>query len=156
MRAARLSGMHVVPTKTDELRSAVADAAADHARLLSVVRGVEQLVESSVYPPSGDVARKLYDLAMQFSDHVQHEERSALYTWIPQRFANLRDEVERERRQHAPLVASLHGLAEEAEHALDVRLPTELSVRIRAAIARLRAHEANESSLLQRAARQVS
>jgi hypothetical protein len=134
--------------RTEFIRRALDDSSADHAELLAVVRGIESMVESSITAASGDVARQLTKAAGQLAQHAGREETALLYTWIPTEFPALRDDVERHRREHGPLCATLRRLADAAEAASDVSFGTVLGLRIREAVAEIRQHEAAETRLL--------
>jgi hypothetical protein len=135
----------------DRLRRLMKHSAEDHRQLLAQLRALETILECHPQPATGDVARKLAELAAAFAAHVPPEEKSDLYNWLPANFADLADELGRCREQHAPLLMSLDQLTTKAESAISAELDTELSVQIRSMVAALRQHEAAESSVLQRA-----
>lgn len=121
----------------------------EHRELLASVRGVESIVETSTAPASGDVARRLEELAEQFAKHTEQEEQTPLYRDYPAQYPDHRADLQTLRGDHAAIGAVLRELATEAAHAKDVSLETELSTRIRAALAELRRHEAAEASIVQ-------
>jgi hypothetical protein len=144
------------PSQTEaRLRQLMSESTEEHRELLAMLRSIETIVEGQPHPATGDLARKLAELAQAFEAHLLPEEESALYTWLPTNFAGLTDELDHCKQQHAPLLATLHQLAQRAEHAESAELDSELSVHIRTAIASLRQHEAAESGLLQRALTQM-
>ena len=121
----------------------------EHRDLLALVRGVEAIVESTAAPASGDVARRLEELATLFAQHTEKEEQTPLYRDYPQQHPDHREALETLRGDHAALGGMLRELATEAAHATDVGLETELSTRIRTTLAELRRHEAAEASIVQ-------
>jgi Hemerythrin HHE cation binding domain len=137
------------------LQQLATHSADEHRSLLAMLRAVETLVEAQPHPATGDLARKLAELARTFEAHVDPEEESALYQWMPATFTELDEELRECRDQHGPLVIALEQLARKAESATSVELDSELSVQIRSVVASLRHHEAAESSLLQRALHQL-
>jgi hypothetical protein len=118
-----------------------------HRTLLADARGVESLVESEL-AATGDAARRLRRLEEDFTAHVLEEERSRLYTEVPQSHPDLAPRIETLASQHAPILAELRSLARACDHATSLPFDSELSVRIRRMIAELRAHEAAEAALL--------
>jgi hypothetical protein len=129
----------------------IRQTAREHGELLAKARAIETMIEGPTGPAAGDVARKLRALGEYLAAHIAEEEESALYTWIPEAYPELRADVERHRLEHGPLVIALRQLAEEAESAADVGMESDMGMRIRATLASLRQHEAGESSVLQRA-----
>lgn len=121
----------------------------EHRDLLATLRGVETIVETSPAPASGDVARRLEQLAEQFARHTEQEEQTPLYRDYPGQYPSLRGTLEGLRQDHGTLDQELRALAAEAARATSVGLETTLSTRIRAALAQLRRHEAAEASVVQ-------
>lgn len=121
--------------------------ASEHRRLLGALRALEVMTEAEYRPAMGDVERRITELAEAFAEHVRGEETSDLYTWLPQRFPDLRRDVERLREEHRPLLGSLRELAEATRRVPALDLTSPFSVRIRALIAAIRRHEVEESSL---------
>jgi hypothetical protein len=118
----------------------------EHRTLLAAIRGVEGMVERE-RAPTGDVARRIRELADLFAAHVEEEEKSPLYTEYPARFPSLKlDEL---KAQHGPILAALRAAADESEHAIDLTLDSPLSIKIRGAIADVRTHEAKEAAAVQ-------
>jgi hypothetical protein len=121
----------------------------EHGELLAAVRGVEAFVESAPRA-TGDIARRLDELATLLHAHVVDEEKSALYLEYPQLYPSLGDELRRLRASHEPLIASLRELARACSSATALDLDAPLSIRIRTAIASLRQHEAAEADAIRR------
>jgi hypothetical protein len=121
----------------------------DHRELLAAARSVEAMVDSESRA-TGDVARRIEELAGLLRDHITDEEASPLYREYPQRHPGVREELERLKAAHAPLVEELAELARACDGAADLELDSPLSIRIRAAIASLRAHEAAEADVIQK------
>lgn len=131
-----------------DIKRAIEQSTREHAQVLASARGIEALVEASVSPAPGDVARQLRSFGDQLSAHFAEEEQEALYSWVADECPWLALDIERTRQQHPRLVVSFRQLATEAGSAHEVGFATELGVRIRAAIASFRKHEADESRLL--------
>ena len=119
---------------------------AEHRALLASIRGVEALVERET-TSTGDLARRLAELAEVFATHAAQEERSALYSEFPSRYPALH--LDALAAEHAGLIETLREVATACESALELRLDSPLSIRIRAAIADLRSHEAREAAAVQ-------
>jgi hypothetical protein len=148
--------MSTLDIREQGIQRTIFETAAEHAELLARARAVEQLIETTHYPPPGDVARKLRALADYLATHIAEEEESALYTTIPNIHPELRKELENRKGEHGPLLVAVRQLAADADQAHDVSMASALGTRIRSAIAALRQHEAGESSLLHRARHQTS
>lgn len=121
----------------------------EHRDLLSMVRGVEAILESPAAPAPGDVARRIEDLAEHFASHAEQEERSPLYRDFPQAYPDHRQTLEALQRDHTKIVGELRELAKTVETAPAVGLETKLSTRVRAVVAEIRRHEASEASIVQ-------
>lgn len=133
-------------TQERSLRLVEATASA-HRELLGAVRALEVLTEAEVSPALGDVERRITDLANVFVEHMRQEEASDLFSWLPERFPDMRRDVERLREEHRVLLASIRELADATRRVPEFDLTSPFSVRIRALIAAIRRHEAEESSL---------
>jgi hypothetical protein len=119
----------------------------DHRELLAAVRGVEAMVDSASRA-TGDVARRIDELVALLQAHVADEEASPLYRECPQRYPQLRARLESLEAAHAPLLDELRALVGACDAASQLELDSPLSIRIRTAIASLRAHEAAEAAVL--------
>ena len=138
------------PAEEQWIARTIKQATNEHSELLAQTRAIENLVEGMHYPPPGDVARKLRGLAEHLAAHIDEEEKSPFYTTVPEKVPELRDEIERRRLEHVPLMISLRQLADDADHAHDASMASPLGTRIRSAVAAIRQHEAGESSILHR------
>ncbi len=121
----------------------------EHRNLLSTVRGVEAIVEAPTAPATGDVARRLDELAQLFESHAEQEERTSLYREFPRAHPEHAATLEELQREHAVLVRELRVLTELTEHAPSLGLETPLNIRIRTALAQVRRHEAAEAAVVQ-------
>ena len=118
-----------------------------HRPLLGALRGLETMLEPSP-PAQGDLERKLNALADILEAHVQEEESGDLYRWVPATFGETKEALDDLRGEHASLVETVRQLAVATRGAETVRPSTDLSIRIRTAIADIRQHEARESAVL--------
>jgi hemerythrin HHE cation binding domain-containing protein len=138
------------PASEHWIARTIKQTADEHSELLAKTRAIESLVEGMHYPPPGDVARKLRALAEHLAAHIDEEEKSPLYTTVPEKVPELRDEIALRRGEHVPLMIALRQLTVEAERAHDASMASALGMRIRSAVAAVRQHEAGESSILHR------
>lgn len=124
------------------------ELARQHAPLLSVLRGLETMLEPSP-PAQGDLERRLNGVADTLEAHIKEEEAGDFFHWLPETFEAAKGEIDTLRKEHSPFVESLRQLAVDTRGAETVLTSTDLSVRIRALVADVRRHEAREPALLQ-------
>jgi hypothetical protein len=132
--------------QVDEVSRAMME---DHGELLGAIRAVEAMVDSASRA-TGDVARRLHDLAELWEAHVVEEEAAPLYTEYAERYAPVAGELTRLKASHPVMLGELRSLARACDSAETLELDSPLSIRIRTAIATLRQHEASEAAAIQR------
>ena len=135
--------------KMDRIRRVQEELARQDAPLLSALRGLEAMIESSP-PAQGDLERRLNRVADTFEVHIAEEEAGDLFRWVSENFGEVKEDLESLRQEHVGLLQTLRQLAIDTRGAKTVRTDTDLSVRIRKAIAETREHEACESAALQK------
>lgn len=134
--------------KAARLNRTIETLAEQHRPLVSVLRGLETMLEASP-PAQGDLERRLNRVAETLEAHIAEEESGDLIRWVPEAFEEARGELETLQKEHSPFVEAIRQLAADTRGAEAVQMSTQLSVRIRSLIADIRQHEARELALLQ-------
>jgi hypothetical protein len=142
---------------TDERVKRLLDSVVEeHGGLLASLRGLEALIEPRTPPPSGDVHRRVEALRKRFESHIDDEETSDLYAWLPAAYPSVKAEADRLKAEHEDLIRELREASDETSHAesvetLSIDLSSPLSVKLRSLIVRLRQHEVAETELIRKA-----
>ena len=134
--------------RKERVRRLQEELAHQHGPLLSVLRGLESMLESSP-PAQGDLEQRLNRVADTLEAHIAEEEAGDLFRWVPETFDEVKAELDTLRAEHSPLLQTLRQLAIDTRGAETVHTSTDLSIRIRTVVADLRQHEARELAVLQ-------
>jgi hypothetical protein len=134
---------------SERLKRLIDQMGNEHRSVLGELRGLEVMLETSP-PAQGDLERRLDRIASELEREFIEEEAGDLFIWLPLSHPEVSDEVSLLREQHGGMIADFRQLAMATRGAEEIRLGTELSIRIRAAIAKVREHEAQELLLVNR------
>jgi AraC-like DNA-binding protein len=120
-----------------------------HAALLYDLQILEQVLQSSGGPRLSELRSKLAAIQTHITTHFDYEEQSGWANSVLMQQPRLEHAVESLLQEHRELVAGLETLLEEAV-GHDV-LPAGFGGKVLRWIQRVRAHEARENDLLERA-----
>jgi len=120
-----------------------------HAALLHDLQTLEQMLRSGGGPGVRELRSRLAAIHTHITNHFGYEEQSGWANPVLMQQPRLEHAVESLLQEHRELVAGLETLLEEAV-GHDI-LPAGLSEKVLRWIQRVRAHEARENDLLERA-----